>query len=73
MPRPDSFSVAPHGDNWAVHRNCETPPSSLHETKAEAIAQARELAQATSGELLITADRATNQSRLLRPRDPAFD
>jgi len=54
MTNPNTYHVAPHGDQWEVKHAGATRATSLHATQKEAIAVAREhLHNSGGGELAI--------------------
>jgi uncharacterized protein YdaT len=48
-----NFHVVQHGDRWAVRRERSERVSSIHDTQADAISQARSQAMREQGEVCI--------------------
>ncbi|MEO8629680.1 MAG: DUF2188 domain-containing protein [Betaproteobacteria bacterium] len=53
MAKKSDIHVVPHDKGWAVQREGATRPSSLHDTKADAIAKAKPVAKREQLELVI--------------------
>jgi hypothetical protein len=73
---PKNQHVVPYGSEWAVRREGNERPTSIHRTQAEAIGTAREIAKSQRSELVIhrsdgrVRDRDSYSDTPLPPKSP---
>jgi len=62
--------VVPHGNNWAVKGAGNSKATSIHSTQADAIKEARDIAQNQKSELLIHGTNGQIRERNTYGNDP---
>lgn len=71
MSKSKNYSVGPHDDGWQVKRDGADRASSVHDTKADALAAGKDLAKQAGGELRIQGrDGKIQNSNTYGPNDP---